>query len=361
MNLMLVIPGMDKGGAERIASYVANALCKNGHSIVLVAYHGDGSGYSLNPLVNMISLRLSPVQMRFRIGLFIKIRRIVKKYKVQSIIAFTRGCSENIVVATLGMRVKVIVSERSNPFLNNNRVRRAITNFLFALSDEVVFTTAGCQSFYSKRVQLKSRIIPNGIELQDGQSLKKIIDRDNRMIIAVGNLRPVKDYPTMLHAFRIICDNNNECVLHIFGEGSSRYNIIRLIKELNLDGRVVFHGSVDDLEPFYNNAVCMLHTSTSESWCNSILEALSFGVPVIAANCDFGPREMIIDGYNGFLVPVKDPSMLASRLIHIIQNPELHQQMSNNAIESVRKFDLGSMVKEYEECLATHCDTVCYN
>ena len=67
---------------------------------------------------------------------------------------------------------------------------------------------------------------------------------------------------------------------------------------------------------------------------------MSCGVPVVATACPCGPRDLITDGHNGFLVPVGDKKAMADRICHLIEDPSLRKQMGGNALEASKQYSI---------------------
>lgn len=349
MNLMVVIPAMNRGGAEKMASYLANSISMmEGNTVFLLVYGNSESEYILSPDVHYIKLNASPGDLRLRFPLIWKIRKQIKENHIEMALGFSAGVSEILPIVVKGLPCKAVGSERSNPNVRSyGKVRDMLTNLAFSMLDGVVFTTRGCRDYYNQDVQKKSIIIPNGYmetQAHKEQSIDRVSCRD---IIAVGNLRQVKDYPTMIRAFSIFANVHKDNILHIYGEGIEENAIRNLIDSLDLKDRVILHGSVKDLTEVYKSCRFLVHSSRSESWCNAILEALSFGVPCIAADCDFGPREMIRHGFNGLLYEVGNAEQLADYMGLLSENDAMLDEMSKNSRKSVQKFEFSNIAKQY--------------
>jgi glycosyltransferase involved in cell wall biosynthesis len=92
-----------------------------------------------------------------------------------------------------------------------------------------------------------------------------------------------------------------------------------------------------------------VHTCLLEGFGNSMVEAMACGLPVIATDCPFGPREIIEDGYNGKLVSMDSVEALRDAIILLVENPAERKRLSANALKSVVRFDVSHMVERYKE------------
>lgn len=140
------------------------------------------------------------------------------------------------------------------------------------------------------------------------------------VIIAIGRLLPVKDYPLLIQAFALVLKKDPTAKLIIFGEGSERRDIVRLIEQLALTPFVSLPGSVNNVFPVLKAASLFVLCSKSEAFGNVVVESLAAGTKVISTDCG-GPREILEDGKLGRLVPVGDQHALATAMIEMLHEP----------------------------------------
>ena len=76
---------------------------------------------------------------------------------------------------------------------------------------------------------------------------------------------------------------------------------------------------------------------------------MACGVPVVAADCPSGPKEIITDGENGLLVPMTDPVSMADAVARILEDQTFSQSLADNALESLKRYRISTIVKQYEE------------
>ena len=175
--------------------------------------------------------------------------------------------------------------------------------------------------------------------------IEKVVDGvnanyDNNTIISVGRLEKVKDFPTLLEVFKKVHDSHEELELKIVGEGSQRETLERRIKELNLEGSVTITGRIptDMVKRELEKAKIFVLTSICESFSLVLCEAMEQGLPSLSFNIDVGPKEIIKDGYNGFLIENRNVDKMAQKIIELVENRELWNNISKNALEDVSKY-----------------------
>lgn len=132
-------------------------------------------------------------------------------------------------------------------------------------------------------------------------------------LLAVGRLVSEKDYSTMLNALAIL-KPKREYRLLIVGDGALRQTLERQIGDLNLRENVLLVGQTDAVAEYYEKADVFVMSSSSEGFGNVLVEALSFGLPIVSTNCRSGPSEILEAGRYGILTPVGDPTALAEAI-----------------------------------------------
>jgi poly(glycerol-phosphate) alpha-glucosyltransferase len=122
-----------------------------------------------------------------------------------------------------------------------------------------------------------------------------------------------------------------------------------LIDELGIAERVLFKGFTKNIDEIYDGAVATIFTSASEGLGLALLESMSYRVPVVAYDSNYGPRDVISDGANGYLVPFGDYHAAADRILELMANSELRAQLGLAARDSLKSFDLSSYLKGWTD------------
>lgn len=194
----------------------------------------------------------------------------------------------------------------------------------------------------------KCSVIYNGVGITPSSFPKQLDVRDGVVnFLSIGRLVPVKDHELLIRAFRMVVNANPACHLYIAGDGPLRPVLAQLIQELGLDGNVDLLGYVE--KPFDSiiGVDVYVHSARSEGLCNAVLEALSFGLPVVATNA--GPLcEIIEPGKHGLLVETDDVEGLATAMVRISADEQDRFSMGKNARMRSQAFSLERMRNEYE-------------
>jgi glycosyltransferase involved in cell wall biosynthesis len=178
---------------------------------------------------------------------------------------------------------------------------------------------------------------------------KEVSKLDTKEVISVGRLDYQKGYDLLLKAWKRVCDANSEWRLSIYGDGRDREYLKSLAKELGIIDRVSFKGSVKDIEKAYQKSSIYVMSSRHEGFPLVLPEALSCGLPIVSFDCPCGPKEIIEDGKCGFLVPSGDIDALAERLLLLIEDTRLREEMAKEAKIRSKKFAKEQVLRRWTE------------
>jgi 1,2-diacylglycerol 3-alpha-glucosyltransferase len=176
------------------------------------------------------------------------------------------------------------------------------------------------------------------------------IKDDEDWLLFIGRISEEKCIPVLLDSFKIIFRKNPRARLLIIGDGPSRKKYINMTTKNNLNRVVVFTGSIpnnDLLESGILKKMKLFVTpSTSENQPMTIIEAITFGLPIVGVNAKGIPE--LIEG-NGFIVPPGDPEIMANKILEILDNKELHRKFSEKSLELSEKYNIKNTTDKMEE------------
>ena len=156
---------------------------------------------------------------------------------------------------------------------------------------------------------------------------------DAPVLLAVGRLTPSKNFGELHSIWGGMARDHPEWKLYIMGGGYMQEGLESQIKELGIESQVVLLGDVSDVASYYLSSSISLSTSAYEGFPLFMLESITAGLPLVSYACPCGPRDVIKDGYNGFLIDMGDRSAFASRLRALMDDVELRKKMGSNARE----------------------------
>ena len=317
-KICFVCDSMGSGGAERVISILANTLASMNYKVDILGvsdFTNNGSFYKLENCKYHTILasgkRIKPLK---------RIRILVKKIKEISpdvVISFLpHVCVYSFIVCKI-LGIPYFVSERNDPKNDpKNKIIRILRSVSFCFSEGCVFQTQQAMEYYPFVVQKKSIIIFNPVSTSFACS-KKI--KINKEIINVGRMVPQKNQTLLLDAFSLFLKKcNDDYKLIIYGDGPLKNELIQHAIKIGIYDKVTFAGnSIKWLESSTDSYAFIL-TSIYEGFPNVLAEALCAGLPCVSTDCRVGgPRELIIDGVNGFLCKSFDAESLCDALVNI--------------------------------------------
>ena len=154
---------------------------------------------------------------------------------------------------------------------------------------------------------------------------------EEKTVIAVGRLEYPKNFQSLIKAWTHVANKHPEWKLEIWGEGSKRVELENLIAKLNFKKHVFLKGYTYDIQQQMLNASIFALSSIFEGFGLVIVEAMSCGLPVVSYACPCGPKDIITEGEDGFLVPVNDEIELANKINFLIENKKQHKIMGQTA------------------------------
>ncbi|MFE1500392.1 glycosyltransferase, partial [Streptomyces albidoflavus] len=165
-------------------------------------------------------------------------------------------------------------------------------------------------------------------------------------------LTRLKRYDLLIAAIAAAAADHPDWKLRIYGTGDAvqdlKEPLSRHIKDRGLGGQVFLMGSVTPLEPELAKGSIAAVTSQRESFGMTIVEAMRCGLPVVSTDCPYGPREIIEDGTDGFLVPVDDVAAFARALRRLIEDDELRAKTARAALAASERFDPARIAARHE-------------
>jgi glycosyltransferase involved in cell wall biosynthesis len=160
-------------------------------------------------------------------------------------------------------------------------------------------------------------------------------------------LVPVKDFELLLEIASKITQHVENACFSILGDGPCRRNLEERAKCLGLNGHFSVLPPIHHPASYYKSLNIYLNTSLHEGIPMSVLEAMAYGVPVVAAKVG-GLSEVIVDGRDGFLVEGRNPEDYVRRCVDLIENANLRYDICEAAIRRVKAdFSAGRMAREY--------------
>ena len=331
---------------ERVITELANYYAENElvevHLIKLT--RGD-NGFKLFNTVNIyeptfVHKQFNPALRSLKTGLFL--RRTIKRIAPDTILSFGDRYNAFSILFSLGLGIKIFVSNRMNPFASNGRIIDFFNKMLYPYASGIIAQTQTAKSVFEKRYRHANvTVIGNPVK-----EMKPVVSVNQKNIILnVGRFGDEKNQDLLVQYFYDL--NPPGWKLVFVGDGAKMPAVKERVRQLQLEERIVFAGSVSAIENYYRMSEIFAFTSTSEGFPNALAEALNTPLACISFDCLTGPSDLIEDGVNGFLVDVMDHEAYKLKLERLIKDPELRASFKKEAKIRVQKLNLENIAEQY--------------
>lgn len=360
MKIMFFIPSLEGGGAERVALNLAReAVSNNVEIFVVVSKAGGKLLQDMNKIATIIDLKKSRVNQCVR-----PLAKAIDFVKPDAVISFMDHCNIVLLLCKIFANYKnfkTIISVHNNLEVNLTKTSRwkgglikFLVSKLYSRADSIVCVSNGVKfslsKFLKERTLNKTYVIYNPSldesimsKAREGIDLPFVLE-DHKLVCAVGRLTKQKGFDLLISAYAALKDHSLSSRLIILGEGEERENLINLIDKLNLKNEVFLLGFQDNPYKYISKSDLFVFSSRWEGFGVALVEALYLKTNVVSFDCDYGPREILDNGFYGELVPNEDVHSLSIAMAKALKE--------NRKIETgdyLLKFTLNHVFSEYKK------------
>ena len=350
---------LERGGAERVVSNLANRFAAEGYEVYVATEWQGEDEFELGPRVTRVHVGLRPEDdSKNRVTKFLLriryLKEFAKEYKPDVLVAFAKRANFRALTAVGKSDIPVVISIRINPIgWYDSFTDQLQIKWLFPRGAGCVYQTEDQKKFFAPYLQEKSRVIMNPISPKYfGVEHPQVKEK---AVVHHARLQDFKNQPLLVKAFLKVHDRHPDYVLRIYGPdaGDGTKQILeKLIADNNAGDFIFLMGGSDSLEKELPKGEVYAYSSDYEGMPNSLLEAMALGMPVVSTDCPCGgPREVIEDGVNGFLIPVGDEDALADRICRLIEDKELAKSFGEKAREIEKVASLDAIYQQWKEYL----------
>jgi glycosyltransferase involved in cell wall biosynthesis len=363
MSVVFVISTLGSGGAERVVSTMANWWAQRGRPVTILTLDGASSEpfYALQSAVRHLRLGLAGDSnglwsgLRNNVSRLVHLRRMLARLENAAIISFGTETNCLVLLASLGLRRRVVVSERCDPrFIPRRRVWRWLRHVSYPFASAVVVQTKEVSRYFSDSDRVAviqnpiARVLPESASMRD--DIEAVIP-GRPFVLGIGRLVEQKGFDLLISAFALVAASHPEWSLLILGEGTERQVLEEQVHHLGLAQRVRLPGVVVQPQLVFQEADLFVLSSRFEGFPNALCEAMASGLPVIATDCPSGPDEIVRDGVDGVLVPPENAEQLAAAMSRLMGNSEVRRTLGERASEISERLKLEAIMSQWERTL----------
>ena len=350
-RVMIVVHGLETGGAEMMVLHLARELSRAGHPVRVVSLHGDDTdvaGLMRRAGVDVVALNKAGgpdprtvlrlrAQMRDFSPAVVHTHLPVLEYVLPA-------------VRLYGRRVKVIHTVHNIAREETrHRVLREVNRRAFSHGVVPVALNEEVRSSICREYALPPSAVPvvgNGIDLDAFRGPQRRGPRGaGARLLCVARLAPAKNHALLLQTVARLRESGRDVSLTLVGDGPLRGALEERARELGISERVRFAGRRTDTAAFYRDCDLFVLLSDYEGMPMSIIEAMASGLPVVATRAG-GVGELVDDGVSGALVEA-DAAAAAEAIAAICDDPALYARLSAGAVRTSSRYSATAMMEKY--------------
>jgi GalNAc-alpha-(1->4)-GalNAc-alpha-(1->3)-diNAcBac-PP-undecaprenol alpha-1,4-N-acetyl-D-galactosaminyltransferase len=355
MRLVFVIAGLGGGGSERVISVLANACADGGHDVSVVTLDpATVDFYTLRPAIERVRLDIEPSstnalhRMWLELQLLRALRAELRRRAPDAVISFSTETNARVLLATVGLGLNVVVSERSDPAkIPMGRAWPLLRRLLYRRADAVVMQTEEARRWVDVHTSAqRTLVIPNPLaQMSSGAGDVPVLPQP--LVVAMGRLRPEKGFDMLLEAFAQTRTAHPEWHLAIIGDGPERSALEHRAGECSIRNAVTFVGQLAHPADALVQGQLFVLPSRFEGFPNALIEAMSLGLPVVSFDSPSGPRAIVSHGVDGVLVPAEDVQALAVQLSRLMGDPAMRARLGSAARSVTSRFAPDRVVNQW--------------
>ncbi|WP_026670912.1 glycosyltransferase [Butyrivibrio sp. AE3006] len=385
MNVAIIIDNLNGGGAERVAQYLGNHLLKQGVNVYYFLLNKsrtdvyEVSGEIVDTglgrkLAGFGSDKYKDSYIIFQCGQ--KLKKYKKQYGIDISISFMEMCNFLNVASKCNDRVILTIhttlsarSDYHGTLYDHKNIRKVCER-----ADTVVAVSEYIKADLVKDYCVKESklvVIPNTV-----YGVDKNVDSGSRIsgnsILCVGRLVGVKQHDRILRAFSYVRKRNKEVKLYVLGTGSNLDYLKYIAQKLGIDDSVFFMGFCNNMGNYYSGARALVMASMAEGFPNVMVEAMTYGAPVITTDSPGGCGEIVGKTMNssgiqycdyGILTPYikgKAPRsselepeeiLLGEAMLNIIDNDGLYKRYHEASLKRAEYYSEEKVMKMWEQLI----------
>lgn len=353
MKIALLLQTLGKGGAERVASLLSQQFAREGHQVQVLLWedvqhypHGGGLTLLNTPATASLAGKLWNLFKRAWL-----LRRWVRAQRPDLLISLMETAN---IPAALSV-VPVVVSVHLDPRFELAGYQRLLMRWLYPLPNvraRIAVSRGIAQVLESEFGIADWQVIANPVDMSDIAHQRSLARQPllhsvvGDYVLGIGRLHPQKGFDLLIEAYATsaLCRVKP---LVILGEGDSRAALQAQVDALGLTDWVHLPGWADNPFPWFAGAWAFVMSSRSEGLGNTLIEAMACGCACIAADCDFGPRDILTHEQDGLLVTSESSAALAQALDRLWQEAGLREGLQAQAVVSAARFDVPVIARQW--------------
>jgi glycosyltransferase involved in cell wall biosynthesis len=354
MKILYIVPKINnEGGVARVLSVKANYLVeKFGYEVHILTQNKGNNPlfYSFNDKIVLHDMVLKGSLISFFYQYFKALCKEVRIVNPDLIVVSDNGLKAYTIPFVLTTKIPVIFECHGSKYIEENEQATSFFKIKFRLAFKEFSANRFTTFVALSKQSLKEWNVKNGLIIPNPLWFKttQIADLRSKKIIAVSRHSYEKGLDRMLQIWQKVVRKYPDWCLEIYGKSNENQEIQALANALNISQSVTFFKPVKNINDRYLDASMLIMTSRTEGFGMVLMEAMAMGLPCVAYDCPVGPRSIIINNENGFLVEDGNIDSFVQKLELLIEDENLRIEMGKNAKNSISKYDLETIMQQWK-------------
>jgi glycosyltransferase involved in cell wall biosynthesis len=338
------------GGTERVCTAIANKLSHLNYTVTVISMYAAEPFFPLDGAVNYLALYPKKQWSKIRIPFTVmRLRQMLAQQRVSILINVDSALFIYSGAATIGLNIRNVLWEHFHYNARGESLARSLSRKLGAqYSDAIITLTDADKSVWSKQSNHQKKIftINNPSPFLPADVDYTIIRKP--IVLSVGRLNEQKGFDLLIDAWYTVKQQQlASWELHIVGSGELKNDLQQKVASYGLSGSVKLIPATSNIKHHYQQASLYCLSSRYEGYPMVLLEAQTFGLPVVSFDCETGPAEIIKNYQTGLLVKAGDISALAKAILHLISDADQRASMGQLARKNAEGFDIDYIIKHW--------------
>lgn len=353
MSKIIISTGtLAQGGASRVCSNLLSHLCNLFDEVIFITWVDRPQFYDCDKCARWYCVEKEVGKNDIKRMLWF--RKFIKREKPNLILSFLEPFNIRVLICTIGLGIKTIVSERNDPReVNICWIVGLLEKLVYRKADKIIVQTPTIKLFFNGVLDDRTHIIYNPVNIPDEMVAQALRTPKQKKVVSVARLVPQKKLDVLIKAFAIFHKTHQDYSLIIYGNGPLAGKLNRLSALLGVQKYVTIPGASKTIHKDILDAEMMCLVSAREGMSNAMIEAMTLGLPCICTKVS-GAVDFISEDYNGYLVDIGDINGLAEKMKYIADHQSDAKRIAENATKIYELLNKEKIFGEWTDLLKSY-------
>lgn len=362
MKIVYIYPALTTvGGADRIITEKANYFAdKCNFDVYIITAHQNKKPlfFPLSPRIKHIDLNID-FNKQYDHSLFIRgliYCNLIKKYKTK-LSETLCSIKPDFTITTISRDIDFLTSikDGSKKIAEAHTTKNNLRNLQAMIDKGGLYRIIGNIWRYKMENAIKkfdALVVLTKQDAKDWESIRNTIvipnalpfhpetfnDCSSKKVISIGRFEIEKGHDRLIEVWNLVVKRHKDWILDIYGEGTLKEGIFDEIKTRNLDKNINIYKPVTNISAKYNESSIYLMASRYEGFGMVLAEAMIHGIPCVAYDCPDGPRTIIKNNEDGFIIEDGNTKLMAEKICYLIEHDEIRKEMGKKAQQNIQRY-----------------------